>query len=131
MSVCGGKVIVNKVTNDLYLVTTGCKPNLNLVCFIIVLVERAHTVVVTEEALYESRELMCNCHKEICGCLRKLFLVALNYKVVNLKRLVLCIGDPCTKRTDIALELFKVLCNLVFVDHTVAEPCDLLKGCNA
>ena len=123
------EVIINEVSDNLRLISTGRDPNLNAILSSLVC-KRAHTVVVTEEALYEARELVPECLEEVSVCLGRLCVSTLNNDAVKRERLSLSVSEPRTERTDVCLQLAEVLCNLVLVLTHIAEKVgNVLKSC--
>ena len=90
------ELIINEVSDNLRLISTGCDPYLYAVlCDLIG--KSAHTVVVTEEGLNKSGDLVPKRCEEACLSLGELFIRALNYEVVKSKRLSLCVSEPGTE----------------------------------
>ena len=75
---------------------------------------------------------MCKGLEEVCLCLRLFGFNALDADDIHLERLGLCVIEPCTERTDTALELGEVSCDLILgvATHTAEKPCGALKGRN-
>ena len=127
--ILGREVVVYESADNLCLVTTVSQPNLNGI-FALFHRHRTYAVVVTEEALEEARDLVYDRLPEVCLCARKILVLILDHQVVQNQRLGLCVTQPSTERTNVTLELIKVLCHLIVtVSHDAQQTGNLIKVC--
>ena len=128
--------VVDKVSDNLCLVTAGCDPDLQRILFGNN-GHGAHAVIVTEEGHDEGLDLVPCSLEHVCLCLYliviigsvcAILLAAADDHVVNFQRLRLCAGQERTQRTDVGLQAFQILSDLVLVGtHVVQQLCDLLQ----